>query len=98
MFSRKARRELFWILFFLCCLPLMYFMIFGDGGLMHLREYRKELVKAQLVNNRLKKDHNLHLQKIHKLKNDSHEIERIAREHYNLARPGDIIINLQNKQ
>ena len=98
MFSRKARRELFWILFSLCCFPLMYFMIFGNGGLINLREYQKELVKSQLANNRLRQEHNLNLQKIYKLKTDSHEIERIAREHYNLARPGDIIINLQNKQ
>ena len=97
-FSRKARRELFWILLFLCCLPLMYALVLGDGGFVQLRKHRKELLELQLLNARLKEEYHSHLRKIEKLKTDPHEIERIAREQYNLARPGDIIVNLQDQQ
>lgn len=94
--SRKARRELFWILVFIGCLPLTYILVLGDGGLVQLREYRSQLTQLQLENAQLRKEHHSFLQKIEKLKTDPYQIERIAREQYNYARPGDIIVNLQD--
>ena len=94
-FSRKARRELSWILLFTSCLLLMWLLLFGDGGLIQLRKYRAQLQGLQLENLRLRQRHGDYLQTINKLKTDPYEIERIARERYNLARPGDIIVNLQ---
>lgn len=49
-----------------------------------------------MENLRLRQRHSDFLQTINKLKTDPYEIERIARERYNLARPGDIIVNLQD--
>ncbi|MDA2926666.1 septum formation initiator family protein [Acidobacteria bacterium AH-259-G07] len=95
IFSPKAKRELSWILLFTSCLTLMYILVFGDGGFVQVRKYRAELQDLQLENLRLRKKHRDYLERIDRLKTDAYEIERIARERYNFARPGDIIVNLQ---
>ena len=93
-FSPKAKRELSWIFFFSSCLALMYVLIFGDGGFIQLRKYQAQLNDLQLENMRLRKAYLDYLEKIEKMNTDPGEIERIARERYNFARPGDIIVNL----
>tara|TARA_B100001179_G_C18239660_1_gene253525 strand:+ start:147 stop:440 length:294 start_codon:yes stop_codon:yes gene_type:complete len=93
-FSPKAKRELSWIFFFSSCLALMYVLIFGDGGFIQLRKYQAQLNDLQLENMRLRKTYLDYLEKIEKMNTDPGEIERIARERYNFARPGDIIVNL----
>ena len=93
-FSPKAKRELSWIIFFSSCLALMYVLIFGDGGFIQLRKYQAQLNDLQLENMRLRKAYLDYLEKIEKMNTDPGEIERIARERYNFARPGDIIVNL----
>ncbi len=93
-FSRKAKRELSWILLFTGCLALLSILLFGDGGLIRLRKYRAELRGLQLENLDLRQQRSDYLQKIDKLKTDPYEWERIARERYNFALEGDIIVNL----
>jgi cell division protein FtsB len=95
-FSRKAKRELSWILLFTSCLALLYILTFGDGGFVQLRQYRAELRGLQLENLSLRQRHRESLVKINRLKADPSEFERVARERYNFARPGDIIVNLQD--
>ena len=95
-FSRKAKRELSWILLFTSCLALLYVLTFGDGGFVQLRKYRAELQGLQTENLSLRQRHRDTLEKIHRLKADPSEVERIARERYNFARPGDVIVNLQD--
>ncbi len=95
--SRKAKRELRFILLFVGSLSLMYALIFGEGGYLELRKSQLELRKVQLENLRLREKHHLYLQRINELRNDPIEIERIARGHFNLARPGDIIVNLPDE-
>jgi cell division protein FtsB len=50
----------------------------------------------QLENLSLRQRHQESLEKINRLKADPSEVERVARERYNFARPGDIIVNLQD--
>ena len=95
-FSRKAKRELSWILLFTSCLALLYILTFGDGGFVQLRQYQKELRGLQLENLILQKKYRESLEKINRLKADPSEVERVARDRYNFARPGDIIVNLQD--
>ena len=95
-FSRKAKRELSWILLFTSCLALLYILTFGDGGFVQLRQYQKELRGLQLENLILQKKYRESLEKINQLKADPSEVERVARDRYNFARPGDIIVNLQD--
>ncbi len=95
-FSRKAKRELSWILLFTSCLALVYILTFGNGGFVQLRKYRTELQGLQMENLDLHHRHQEYLEKINRVKADPAEVERIARERYNFARPGDIIVNLQD--
>ena len=93
-FSRKAKRELSWILLFSGCIALLSILLLGDGGLIQLRKYRAELRGLQLENLDLRQQRSDYLQKIDNLKTDPTEWERIARERYNFAFEGDIIVNL----
>ncbi len=92
--SRKAKRELSWILLFTGCLALLSILLLGDGGLIQLRKYQAELRGLQQENLDLRQQRSAYLQKIDKLKNDPYQWERIARERYNFALEGDIIVNL----
>jgi cell division protein FtsB len=92
--SRKTQKEISWILFLLSCLPICYLLVFGDGGYLRLRHYEEELQRLQLENAKLQEHLRSLLSRIEKVKNDPEEVERIARERYNLARPGDIIVYL----
>lgn len=93
-FSRKAKREIFWILLILLAFALPYPLFFGEGGYLQLRQYHEELSQLQVENERLRAQYRAYLDRIGRLKNDPAEIERIARERYDFARPGDIIVNL----
>jgi cell division protein FtsB len=92
--SRRAKRDLSWIVLLLACIAFMVYLFVGDGGYLTLREYEEELARARMENQRLR-EAQLSLQsRIERLRNDPQEIERVARERYHLARPGDIIVNL----
>lgn len=92
--SKKTKHELALIVLILGCLFLLYTTILGEGGYRQLQAHRRQLRQFQLENARLRQMHRSYLQRIHKLKNDLSEIERISRERYNFAQPGDIIVNL----
>ena len=92
--SRKARREIGLILLFVSSVTLVSFLILGEQGYLKLPGYRQQLQNLHLENRSLRQQHLLYLDKIHRLKNDPLEIERVAREQYNFARPGDVILHL----
>ncbi len=91
--SRKAKKDLFLGIVILTVIGFSFYMILGHGGYMKLREARTELSRLQAENTRLRQSQKAMMERINKLKTDPHEIERIAREHYQLAKPGDIIVN-----
>lgn len=92
--SRKAKRELTWILCFLISLPLLYILVYGNAGYLQLRKHRQELQVLHRQNLLLRQQQDNLIEKIERLQNDPYEMERIARERYNFARPGDIILNI----
>ena len=91
--SRKAKKDFLLGIVILTVLGFSFFMILGHGGYMKLRETREELSRLQEENLRLRQTQTAMLERINRLKTDPHEIERVAREHYQLAKPGDIIVN-----
>ena len=96
-FSSKAKREVLVTLLILCAGFLFYIFLFGESGYFQVRAYRIRLeqLKIQNENLRLRK---LNLEEsVRKLKEDPEAVERIAREELNMARPGDVIINLPEK-
>lgn len=96
--NRKTRKEIAWILFFMFCLPLCYLLVFGEGGYLRLRHYQEQLQKLQVENMRLQEAQQNLIHRIQRIKEDPNEIERIARERYNFARPGDIIVNVPDSR
>ena len=81
--SRKAKREVSWILLFLSCLLLIYMLIWGDGGFLKLRESQRAEEELLMQNLSLRLEYQDRLENIHRIKVDPREIERIARERYN---------------
>lgn len=97
MLSNTAKKHLFYLVCLLCVIFYSYLLIFGEGGMLRLRQEEKNLLDASRIRNEeLLKNKELQ-QKIDKIKNDQREIERIAREHYKMAQPGEIIINLDDE-
>lgn len=91
--SRKAKRDLSLSLALLGVIGFCAYMIVGSGGYMKLRRYQEEIRQLETQNRILHQTQAALLEQIGRLKNDPREIERIAREQYQLARPGDIIVN-----
>ena len=91
--SRKARKDFILGIVILTVIGFSFYMILGDGGYMKLRDARKELSRLQEENLRLRRNQTAMLERINRLKTDPHELERLAREQFQLAKPGDIIVN-----
>ena len=91
--SRKAKRDLTLSLALLGVIGFCAYMIVGTGGYMKLRQYQEQVRRLEVRNHDLHETQTALLEQISRLKNDPREIERIAREQYQLARPGDIIVN-----
>ncbi len=62
--------------------------------MLRLQQEEQKLMEAsKLRNEELRKSQELG-NKIDKIKNDQREVERIARERYKMAQPGEIIVNI----
>lgn len=96
--GERLRRESFFIVLLLSVIFLLYLSIFGQGGYLKLREYRKQFNSLQTDNRRLRAENERLMQSIKQLKTNRHAIERVAREDFNFARPGDIIVALPEDQ
>ena len=95
--SRKARREIFWILFLAACFSLTYILIFADGGYLAFRESRAEFRQLLMEKQTLRQQQQLYLDRIRKLREDPGAVERIARDRHGYAKPGDVIVNLPDR-
>lgn len=92
--SRKGKQHLFWLIAWASCLAFTLYTVLGDGGYLRLREQQLRLEDLRRENARLRQVRLDLESRIHRLKTDPRELERVAREQYNLARPGDIIVKV----
>ena len=97
MNTRRLFRESFFILLLLGVIVLLYFCLFGEDGYRRLREHRKQLDVLSFENRRLRLENETLFRNIKQLKSDPNEVERVARQDFNLARPGDIIVAIPEK-
>jgi cell division protein FtsB len=82
----------------LVCIVLVVHDIFGQHGFLAMRRQQNEVQALQQQMQRLQQE-NLELEKqIHSLRSDPKAIERVAREQMRMARPGEIIYTLPNKE
>lgn len=81
----------------LVCVALLVHEIFGANGYLALRRQKKQSQELQQQIEALK-EQNQNLEKqIQGLKSDPHAIEKMARDQMHLARPGEIIYTLPEK-
>ena len=96
--SRKARRELLLIIFFVCLFSYAYLLTYSSGGFIELDRTRIELEQLELKNQQLHQINRHKAEQLEKIKNDPEELERIIREKLDYARPYDVIITLHDNQ
>ena len=94
MLSNTAKKHLFYLVCLVLVIFYSYLLVFGDGGMLRLRQEEQKLMEAsKLRNEELKESQELQ-KKIDMIKNDQREVERIARERYKMALTGEIIVTI----
>lgn len=81
----------------LVCVALVVHEIFGPHGYLALRRERQDFDALQQKIQELKKENQQLEGQIKSLKSDPKAIEKMAREQMGLARPGEIIFTLPDK-
>lgn len=82
-----------WPLYLLSLLILLLALvtIVGERGALHLWRLRGEKHQLDEQNYRLQKTNEELRQKIARIRNDDHYLEKLAREELNLVRPGEVV-------
>jgi cell division protein FtsB len=65
--------------------------IVGERGALHLWRLRGEKNRLDAQNYRLQKENDILRQRISRIRNDKHYLEKLAREELNMVRPGEVI-------
>ncbi|HOM98985.1 MAG TPA: septum formation initiator family protein [Acidobacteriota bacterium] len=91
--SNRAQHHLWASLAFLSLTAFSTFLIFGRDGYLKLRTYRQQLAQLEAEGARLAGQNEELRRRIELLQSDPREIERLARERLELARPGDVVIH-----
>lgn len=81
----------------LLCLALIVHEIFGQNGYLALRRQQTELQTLQQKILQLQQENDQLERQIKALRSDPKAIERLAREQMRMARPGEIIYTLPEK-
>jgi cell division protein FtsB len=65
--------------------------VVGERGAIHLWRLRGEKSRIDEQNYRLQKENEVLRQRVLRIRNDNHYLEKLAREELNLVRPGEVI-------
>jgi cell division protein FtsB len=76
---------------------LLIIFIFGDHGVLQLYKLKKERSEVQSYIAQLRKDREILLSDKNKLENDLKYIEKLARERYRMAKPGEKVFKVVPK-
>jgi cell division protein FtsB len=94
--AATLRRNAVYVLV-LVCVALLVHEIFGTHGFLALRREKKEVESLRQQIRQLQQENGQLDKQIKALKSDPKAIERLAREQIRLARPGEIIYTLPEK-
>ena len=94
--AETVRRNATYVLV-LVCVALFVHEIFGQHGILALRRERKEVENLRQQIQQLQHENEQLDKHIKALQSDPKAIERLAREQMRLARPGEIIYTLPEK-
>ena len=81
----------------LVCVALLVHEIFGSHGFLALRQEKKEIESLRLQIRQLQDENEQLDKRIKALQSNPKAIERLAREQMRLARPGELIYTLPEK-
>lgn len=96
--TRDAQKRLVrWVLFLVASILLVIFF-FGDHGLYQLYHLRSERKATQLLIAELRKDQQVLEAEKTRLKTDSDYLEQLAREKYRMAKPGEKVFKVFEKE
>ena len=84
------------ILLFVAALLIIF--VFGDHGLFQLYKLKKERAEIQLYISQLRKDRETLSNEKNRLENDFNYIEKLAREKYRMAKPGEKVFKVLPKE
>jgi cell division protein DivIC len=82
----------------LVCIALLVHEIFGPHGFLALRHEKKEIESLRQQIQQLQHENEQLDKRVKELQSDPKAIERLAREQMRLARPGEIIYTLPEKE
>lgn len=77
---------------------LLLVTIVGERGALHLWRLRGEKSRLDEQNYLLQKENEALRQRVNRIRNDDDYLEKVAREELNLARPGEVVYRLQNRE
>jgi len=83
---------------FLLGAVLLIIFIFGDHGLLQLYKLKKERAKIQIHISKLRENRKILMVEKDRLENDLKYIEKIAREKYRMAKPGEKVFKVIPKK
>lgn len=79
-----------------CVFCIVIYSCLGERGLMNVLSMRKELHKIQQNNKSLEQENESLKEYSYLLKNDTHYIEKIAREELGLLKSGEVVYFFEN--
>ena len=83
---------------FLLVAVLLIIFVFGDHGLLQLHKLKKEKAKIQIHISQLRENRKILMVEKDRLENDLNYIEKIAREKYRMAKPGEKVFKVIPKR
>jgi cell division protein FtsB len=80
-----------------CVFSIVIYSCLGERGLKNVLSMRKELQKIEQNNRSLEQENKSLKEYSNLLKNDTHYIEKIAREELGLLKPGEVVYFFENE-
>ena len=90
--QNALRRRFFWIALLTGALFVILFVIGGNYGILNITKLRDERQDLQSQIRAMERERDSLKLTIEKLKTDRREIERVAREEYGMAKPGEKVV------
>jgi cell division protein FtsB len=100
MMALRLRLSRSWPIYLFGSLILLVALvtIVGERGVLHLWRLHGEKNRLDEQNYRLQKENESLRQRLQRIRNDNHYLEKLAREELNMARPGEVIYRFPAKE
>ena len=94
----ETQKKLIRGVLFLIAITLLVVFVFGDHGLFQLYKLKKERAEIQKHISQLRENREALISEKNRLENDLEYIEKLAREKYRMAKPGEKVFKVIPKE